>query len=239
LHGDSMAPAGLRAVVFDLGDTLYREEAGSEEAIAGLLSELGYRGGVLSGYSRGYNIFGFRIGFTCEASMRALAHYFVALARGRVDEEEAGRVYREMYRRLSRKLKPVEGALAAVREVKRLGFRLAIVSNASSHEAIVEALRRDGVLGLFDAIVTSALVCVRKPDPRIFLYTLSLLNVKPYEAVYVGDRSFEDVWAAKQVGMRAIHVAVKEPPSPLADMAVRSITEVPDALRALAGIDGG
>jgi HAD superfamily hydrolase (TIGR01549 family) len=228
-----MSGGGLRAVIFDFGDTLYYEEEGSEETVANLLFKLGYRGGSLSGYSRGYGVFGFRTASICEANMRSLSYYFVALARGRVDLDEAEAVYREMYRRLSSMLKTLEGALDAVREVKRLGLKLAIVSNASSHEAIVEALRRDGVLELFDVVVTSALTCVRKPDPRIFIYTLNLLGVKPREAVFVGDRSYEDVWGAKSIGMRAIHVAVKEPPSPLADAVVYSVSEVPRVIRGM------
>ncbi len=81
--------------------------------------------------------------------------------------------------------------------------------------------------------MTSRLVGVRKPDPRIFAYTLTLLQSKPSEAVHVGDRAYEDVLGAKLAGLYAIHLATSEPPSPIADKAVEKLEDIPDAISRL------
>jgi putative hydrolase of the HAD superfamily len=45
----------------------------------------------------------------------------------------------------------------------------------------------------------------QKPHPSAFLAVLSALSVAdPAQAVFVGDRAFDDVHGAKQVGMRAV-----------------------------------
>ncbi len=219
--------------MLDFGGTIYEELGESERAVMQAVEELGVKP-LFAGYSRGYGFFGFRSGGVCEASMRGLAYYLSAISSGgRVDVAFAEKLYEAMSERLASMLKPLPGALEFIRRVKGLGVKLALVSNASSHEAIVRALERDGVLELFDAIVTSVLVCVRKPDSRIFNYALALLGVKASEAVFIGDRAYEDVLGARSVGMKTIHLTRSEPPSPLADYAVSSLDEAYEVLERL------
>jgi putative hydrolase of the HAD superfamily len=46
-----------------------------------------------------------------------------------------------------------------------------------------------------------------KPHPSVFAAVLERLGIDdPSRAVYVGDRLYDDVWGAKQVGMRAVWV---------------------------------
>jgi putative hydrolase of the HAD superfamily len=99
----------------------------------------------------------------------------------------------------------VPGLLARLRDD---GHRIGVLSNTvwprAWHEAYFE---RDGVLGLIDGAVYSSEVPWTKPAPEAFLAAMDAVGVQdPARCVFVGDRLFDDIWGAAQVGMRTIHV---------------------------------
>jgi len=61
------------------------------------------------------------------------------------------------------------------------------------------------IMGLFDAVIESSKVGVRKPDPRIYQMMCELLEVKPDACVYLDDLGVNCKPAA-QLGMTAIKV---------------------------------
>jgi putative hydrolase of the HAD superfamily len=69
-------------------------------------------------------------------------------------------------------------------------------------------LRRDldqmGVGERLDTIVFSSEVGRRKPHPAIFQHALAALEVAPEEALFVGDRLYEDVRGAGELGMATV-----------------------------------
>lgn len=68
-------------------------------------------------------------------------------------------------------------------------------------------LSQAGVAKCFRVMVFSNEVGVRKPDRRIFSLTAHALRAKPREIVHVGDNLKTDVWGAKKAGFRAIHLS--------------------------------
>jgi epoxide hydrolase-like predicted phosphatase len=58
---------------------------------------------------------------------------------------------------------------------------------------------------LFDAVVDSSEVGMRKPDPAIYHHTLALIDVEPERAVFVDDYE-GNVVAARQLGMVGVLV---------------------------------
>ena len=67
--------------------------------------------------------------------------------------------------------------------------------------------RRDGVLELLDGAVYTSEVPWTKPAPEVFHAAMEAVGVQdPAACVYVGDRLFDDIWGASNVGMRTIHV---------------------------------
>lgn len=64
-------------------------------------------------------------------------------------------------------------------------------------------------LGAFDAVVFSADVHLRKPDPRIFYLMLGRLGVKAGEAVFVDD-FLENIRGAEAVGLHTVHFTSRE-----------------------------
>jgi epoxide hydrolase-like predicted phosphatase len=57
---------------------------------------------------------------------------------------------------------------------------------------------------LFEVVVDSSHVGMRKPDPEIYLLTCSQLDVEPTEAVFVDDNA-DNVAAARALGMETVH----------------------------------
>lgn len=110
----------------------------------------------------------------------------------------------KLFRLLSReRFQLFPDALPVLREMKRNGYPLAVVSDAQK----VFCLDESKILGLdqfFDHTVLSTQFGFRKPDPRLFAIGCALLNVAPAEAIYIGNDPKADVAGAKQIGMQAI-----------------------------------
>ncbi len=223
----------IRAVLLDLGETLFHENTEYEKKRFVEIA-VKYTGSEKAWVNRFYRAYGLRRGF-CETGLEAVAYYYAARAgRGRVDLGLARRIEDEILDVIVEALKPVPSVRSVLEKLSSTGYRLGIISNASSQRGVERLLEENGLLEFFDVIVTSRLLGVRKPDPRIFYYALHMLGVKPGNAVYVGDRGYEDVYGAKNAGLKAIHLAVDEEPSPLADAVVQRIDEVPAAIARIA-----
>jgi putative hydrolase of the HAD superfamily len=111
---------------------------------------------------------------------------------------------------------PRDEVVECVRELRDAGYRTAIVTNNAREF-------RDAWFGmlpfdeLFDVIVDSSEVGMRKPNPEIFTYTLRELgDVSPECAVFLDD--FEgNVEAAMRLGMHGI-VVTSDPRPALAEL---------------------
>ena len=90
------------------------------------------------------------------------------------------------------------GALAGLR---RLGLRLAVVSN--SNGTLRAKLARLGLDASFDLMIDSCEVGVEKPDPGIFTLALERLGVSAGAALHVGDFYHIDVVGARAAGVDA------------------------------------
>jgi putative hydrolase of the HAD superfamily len=87
-----------------------------------------------------------------------------------------------------------------IRELRGKGVRTALLSNSWGSGGYP----RHDFPGLFDAVVISGEVGMRKPEPRIFLHTAGLLNVAPAECVFIDDLE-PNVLAAAGCGMTGVH----------------------------------
>ena len=91
------------------------------------------------------------------------------------------------------------------REVlQQLQVPMVLVSNFYGNISTV--LREFGFDGLFQAIVESAVVGVRKPDPRIFTLGVEALGMQSSEVVVVGDSIDKDIIPAHKAGCQTVWV---------------------------------
>lgn len=91
--------------------------------------------------------------------------------------------------------KPVLGALSSK-------WPMVLVSNFYGN---VETVLKDfGIDGYFKKIIESAVVGVRKPDPKIFTLGVEALGLKPEEVLVFGDSYSKDIVPAEKAGCQAI-----------------------------------
>lgn len=77
-------------------------------------------------------------------------------------------------------------------------YPLVLVSNFYGNIGVV--LREFGLSHLFRQVIESALVGIRKPDPRIFSLGVKTLQLPPCEVMVVGDSVSKDIVPARQAG---------------------------------------
>ncbi|PKN82334.1 MAG: HAD family hydrolase [Chloroflexi bacterium HGW-Chloroflexi-9] len=111
------------------------------------------------------------------------------------------------------------------------GLRIGLLSNthwpAEFHERMLE---RDGLAHLIDARLYTSEMPFMKPHPDAFRAALAGVGIEDArEAVFVGDRLFDDVYGAQSVGMRAIHRPNVSVPSHEArpDAVIQRLSELP------------
>lgn len=98
----------------------------------------------------------------------------------------------------------------ALGELRRLGYRLGVLSNWDSR--LPDLLAALDLETHFEAVTYSAAAGYEKPHPAIFAAALAALDVEPSRAVHIGDRLDEDYAGARAAGMRAVLVR-REPSS--------------------------
>lgn len=122
---------------------------------------------------------------------------------------------------------------AAVFDVLRSrGLQVGFVSNTlTAPEVMRRRLREFELLHHAEVAVFSVEHGVRKPNPEIYRVALRSLAVEPGEVVFVGDRVREDVRGPQSLGMRAVltHEFRGEDPADSAPFAV--ITELEELTR--------
>ena len=63
-----------------------------------------------------------------------------------------------------------------------------------------------GMEGLFDVVVDSGVVNIRKPDPAIFQLAIQALDVAPSETLVIGDSVEKDMIPARSLGCQVIRI---------------------------------
>lgn len=77
-------------------------------------------------------------------------------------------------------------------------FPMVLVSNFYGN---IEAVLNDfNLAGFFGKIIESAVVGVRKPDPRIFELGVEALGLRPQEVLVIGDSLKKDILPAESIG---------------------------------------
>lgn len=104
------------------------------------------------------------------------------------------------------------GVREALRRLRAHGLALAVVANWDF--SLHAHLRRHGLAGWFDTVVTSAETGVKKPDPAPFRLALERLGVAANRTLHVGDYRPHDEVGARAAGMRF-------EPAPLAEAVAR------------------
>lgn len=86
--------------------------------------------------------------------------------------------------------------------LERLSKRYPLVLVSNFYGNVESVIRDMGIREYFRGIIESAVVGVRKPDPRIFTLGVIALGLKPEEVLVVGDSMRKDIMPAESIGCR-------------------------------------
>lgn len=109
---------------------------------------------------------------------------------------------RLVLQRLAGEIRP---EMVAAIETCRKAYKTACLTNnfASAERAVSEEV--DAVYALFDAVLESRVLGVRKPDPRFYELACATLDVAPEESVFLDDLGV-NLKPARALGMHTIKV---------------------------------
>ena len=190
----------IQAIISDFGGVLTSPLAGAFaafEAHSGVpLAELG-RAMAAEGLRRGANpLFELETGRITEADFLA---GIGAQLRRQLGRDVSLDGFGERY---FADLQPNARLIAYYRELRERGYRLGLcTNNVREWEARWRAMLP--VDELFDTVVDSAFVGVRKPEPRIYELTLERLGIAAESAVFVDDIEI-NCDAARGLGIAAV-----------------------------------
>ena len=89
-------------------------------------------------------------------------------------------------------------------------------------------LHEFGFDGLFQQVIESAAVGIRKPDERIFLLAIEALGLQPDEVAVVGDSIKNDIEPAHRIGCHTIWYKGEQwnPSDQSADITIGDMSEL-------------
>lgn len=236
----------MRAVLFDLDDTLFDHRLCARMALAGLHQAYdAFRAHPFDEFERLHATFLEELhhrvltgDLKLEAAREERFRRLFQAAGLRAGDDlvaAAAAAYRDGYRKVRQ---PVAGA-ARLLELVRARASVAIVSNNLLEEQ-QDKLRTCALDVHVDVLVVSEEAGVSKPDPAIFEIALERLGCAPADAVMIGDSWAADIVGAHAVGMRAIwfNPRGRAAPDPDARVPVLRALEPPeDALSLIFGSD--
>ncbi len=230
----------VRAVLFDLGGTLYeyeRLEPGDRESLLELASGAGSRAEpqtVYQAYRTALkNVFYQYLPrpFYLHRDLFRDALLETAQRLGVEFSKELMEGYFASQRKRRERLFALrEGVVQTLEELRSRGLCLGIVSNVDEDQlAFLVALGQ--LERYFHFILSSEKARSCKPDPAIFEQALRRAGCAPKEALFVGDSLQQDIAGAKRVGMRAVllwHRTDRTPPDhgSKPDHVIQSIPQV-------------
>ena len=216
------APGDIRAVISDFGGVLTNQLI---EAFAAFQDETGIS---MEQLGRGMQRVAERDGeyplFTLERGEVTEEEFLSSLAWG-LEEELGHRPKLHRFREIwFEALHANDAMLDLMRDLRARGYRMAILTNNVREW---EELWRSKlpVDEIFELVVDSAWVGLRKPDPAIYRLTVERLDgaLRPDECLFVDDNEL-NVEAARELGMAAVRFTANE----------QAIPEI----RAILGLDG-
>jgi putative hydrolase of the HAD superfamily len=245
----------LRAVTFDLGDTLidYGPMDYGSMLRQGLKASLQYVASLPGVAAPDESLFARRVGRAVRSTWyrsklliedrNVETRLFPALeAIGvRLEDESSRREFvRRLFAALTCKTRAMPGVTEALSHVASRGLAMAVVSNTVIPPWLLdESLEAVGLLGFFPRRYYSCALGVKKPARRMFAPVLHDLGVEPGQVLHVGDRYLTDVWGARRAGLRSClivgHRSLPIPPV-RPDFRIRHMRDLPPIVDRLLGL---
>ena len=110
------------------------------------------------------------------------------------------------------KNRPYPGAETVLSKLKKNGYKLGLVTDTDGKKGMKRRrLKRLSLARFFDAVAIGGDDTAHaKPSPESFLLAAKKLHVKPGECLMVGDKPFTDIRGANAAGMKAVLLKKRE-----------------------------
>lgn len=218
----------MKAVIFDLDDTLYAESSYMRSGFAAVAAHLADKLGVDSDRLRRR-----MVGLEREHGRGKV--FDTVLSEHGAHSQIRVRSLVLLYRTHRPDIALFPGARELLLRLRAAGLRVGLITDGQA------TMQRNKIAGLGIADLFDAVVCCDelgadcwKPSRVPFEVALELLGVAPAHATFVGNDPARDFEAPRALGMRTVQLrhpeAVARDVSPYADVVTESLNDIPDLL---------
>lgn len=204
----------LKAILFDLDNTLYHYEPANEQAkrvvFKFLAKKLGRPEAEIKKHFTAARANTNRRLATQGSSHSRLLYLQGAFESitGRTNIQLTLQAEKIFWDAFLKSMRPRTGMLELIKFLKQSGIKIGVLTNLTAHiqmQKLVQ-LKLDH---LIDFLITSEEAGVEKPAKQIFAYTLRKLHLHPSQVAMVGDDWEPDALGAKHAGMIPIFIDFK------------------------------
>ena len=201
----------IKAIVFDLDDTLYdclhENDRAVDDTVRYVANELLHmkEDVVKRAFETGRDTVKDQLSAWDMAAQHNRVLYFQKMLEilGASPFKYDLTVYSYFWNNFLNRISIFPGALAFVDDMRARGIRIGICTDMTAHIQF-RKIDRLGLTGRLDAMITSEEAGVEKPNRRMFDMIASKLGVRNEEVIYVGDSYKKDVMGAKNAGMTPV-----------------------------------
>jgi putative hydrolase of the HAD superfamily len=232
----------LKAILFDLGDTLFDFSPVSTHAVLRQAGRRSYdflraRGHSLPAYDEYFARHAWAMrrayGWSFITRREFNCHHVLRRTTQRMGLSLEEPTLRELgwkwYEPVAEHATVAPDVIPTLSRLRDRGLELGLVSNTCiPGYALDRHLRAHDLLELLPVRIYSSDTRFRKPHPTIFKTALRAMGVTATSALFVGDKVKNDILGAQRIGMRAIlrHRGRAPRNSHLADFVIRRLSEL-------------
>lgn len=229
----------IKALIFDIDNTLYDYDAAHEAAFQALAEDAGRSLGLsaqqFSDLHREANrIQQARAGIPSAAIHNRLIRYQIMLEQIGEPISRAPQMSEIYWSTFLAHMRLTPGAEECLSFLKEACFMVGIGTNMTADYQYAK-LERLGLLRYVDFMVTSEEAGTEKPDSRFFALCVEKAGCSAGECVFVGDSLRHDVLGAKQADLYPVWLCPdpRQAEVPPGTGRIRSLEELPDLLQSL------
>ena len=227
----------IKAVLFDLDETLIDAEAGlreSHDRISETLSTFFEQNGVQMGVSLLHSkirLFDDRMNRESRYDRDEWWPILISEVRSDliISQGFAHALTIEYWNAYSQRSPPYSDAIATLNHLRRRGYKLGLVTDTDGTPGLkAQRINKLSFRDFFSVVIVAGEDTPElKPNPTPFLKASERLGITNQSSVFVGDKPFTDIAGAKAAGMKTIHVRRREWNSNVeADVTIESLTDL-------------
>jgi putative hydrolase of the HAD superfamily len=225
----------VRAVLFDLDDTLFDHSGSVRIALGHWLPEMPAADlSVLTNVwfnleHEHYDSWrAGRISFD-EQRRRRIRGFWPQVGRRLAPGDDLDALFAQYLRHYENAWHAFDDAQPALSDLRGLGYLTAVLTNGAAAQQNAK-IDRIGLRDQLTVVVTSEELGVAKPDPGSYLGACDHLQVEPHQTLHVGDRYDLDVLGARAAGLQAVHLDRRASEVLDREQRIVSLRELPDRL---------